>query len=409
MPRRLLPALVAALGLAACTDASHAPTAPDAARMRASTEATEARATGAARVTATALWNQRTRAIIGRRGGSSNHAARLYALVSVAQYNAVIAAEAAKARGVHPSEAGAAAAAAAAVLAARYPSEQDFVETELAADAAYFATLPAERHADFAAGAAVGRSVAAAVLARAASDGSDAVWTGTIPVGPGYWTSASPTTPPQEPLWGTIRPWILASADQFRPLPPPTFGSPEFLAALAEVRHLSDTRTPEQLRIAQFWASGYGAGGPAGYFGSVAVELAGRQHLDERATAHLLAVMHTAIMDASIACYEAKYAYWYIRPHQADPAITIPVNRPNFPAYPSAHSCLSAGAAGVLAAVFPSRAVELHAMVEEAGVSRLYAGLHFRFDVTAGRELGFAVAELALRQAPNGHRPIPLD
>jgi membrane-associated phospholipid phosphatase len=116
-----------------------------------------------------------------------------------------------------------------------------------------------------------------------------------------------------------------------------------------------------------------------------------------------------AIMDASIGCYEAKYHYWFIRPHQADPAITIPVNRPNFPAYPSAHSCLSAAAAGVLAGFFPSESRGLRAMVEEAGVSRLYAGLHFDFDVTAGQELGYAVARLALRRAPKGRRPIPLN
>lgn len=410
MPRRLLSTLVAALGLAACADASVTPTAPDGAGTGAIADAGVLAAT---RVTAAATWNQRTRAIIGRRGGGSNAAARLFAIVSVAQYNAVIAAEQARTRRVHPSAAGAAAAAAATVLAARYPAEQEFVEGELAADSAYLATLPSAREpdfaAEFAAGVAVGRSVAADVLAYAATDGSDAVWTGTIPVGPGYWTSAPPTAPPQEPQWGGIRPWLLSSADQFRPPPPPAVGSPEFLAALAEVRSLSDTRTPEQTAIARYWASGYGAGGPAGFFGSVAAELATRRHLDERRAAHLLAVMHMAIMDASIGCYEAKYLYWYVRPHQADPAITIPVNRPNFPAYPSAHSCLSAAAVGVLAAAFPSEADALRAMVEEAGVSRLYAGLHFRFDITAGQELGFGVADLALRLAPRGHRAIPLD
>jgi membrane-associated phospholipid phosphatase len=85
------------------------------------------------------------------------------------------------------------------------------------------------------------------------------------------------------------------------------------------------------------------------------------------------------------------------------------VSRPNFPSYPSAHSCLSAAAAGVLAGFFPAVRGELDAMVEEAGMSRIYAGLHFRFEVTAGQRLGYAVAELALRLAPHGHRPIPLD
>jgi membrane-associated phospholipid phosphatase len=201
----------------------------------------------------------------------------------------------------------------------------------------------------------------------------------------------------------------MTSGDQFRPPPPPAFGSPGYLADLAEVRRLSDTRTPEQLQIAQFWASGYGAGGPAGYFGAAAVELITRQHLDERRAARVLATLHMAIMDASIGCYEAKYRYWYLRPYQADPAITTPVGKPNFPSYPSAHSCLSAAAGGVLGALFPTAADDLRAKVEEAGVSRLYAGLHFRFDVTAGQALGVGVADLALRLGPNGHQPIALD
>ena len=98
------------------------------------------------------------------------------------------------------------------------------------------------------------------------------------------------------------------------------------------MRRYSDERTPEQLRIAQFWNSGYGPGGPAGYFGTLAAQLATRQHLDERRAARVLAVLHMAIMDASIACYDAKYHYWLLRPYQADPAITTPVGRPNFPA-----------------------------------------------------------------------------
>jgi membrane-associated phospholipid phosphatase len=409
MPRRLLSSLAAVLGLAACTDAIPAPTAPDVAREGASTAASVA---AAERVTAAALWNLRTREIIGRRGGSSNAAARTFALVSVAQYNAVIAAEDAKSRGLHPSEAGAAAAASAAVLASIYspaqnPVEAAFIDGELAADAAYFPTLPSERDADFAAGVAVGRAVAAAVLAYAAADGSKVAWAGTVPTGPEFWIPVS--TPPQDANWGAVRPWLMTSGDQFRSTPPPALGSAEFLADLAEVRHFSDTRTAEQLRIARFWASEYGPGGPAGFFGALAGNLAARQHLDERKAARMLAVLHMAIMDASIGCYDAKYTYWYTRPYQADPAITTPVGRPNFPSYPSAHSCLSAAAAGVLAGFFPFAADDLQAMVQEAGVSRIYGGLHFRFDITAGQELGFAVAELALRLSPKGHVAIPLD
>jgi membrane-associated phospholipid phosphatase len=404
MSRRLFAGLLTALGLAACSETSRLPAAPD------FVPTVQKNAVPAEdRVTAAARWNLRTRAIIGRRGGNSNDAARVFALVSVAQYNAAIAAEEAKSRGEHPSEAGAAAAASAGVLSALYPAEQTFIASALADDATYFPTLPSERDADFATGVAVGQGVATAVLAYAANDGSTRAWTGTVPVGPGLWSLTPPATQPQQARWGEIRPWFLASGDQFRPATPPLFGSPEFLMALAEVRMFSDAPTAEQLRIARFWATEYGPGGPAGFFGTLATQLATGQHFDERRAARMLAVLHMAIMDASIGCYDAKYAYWYIRPYQADPLLKTWVTRPNFPSYPSAHSCLSAAAGGVLEAFFPLATPELRAMVEEAGLSRIYAGLHFRFEITAGQELGEAVARLAMELAPNGHQRIPLD
>lgn len=407
MPSRPVFLAVAAVAVAVAACTGDTPHSAAAALVAPRSAMHDAGGAAAERVTASALWNQRTREILARRGGSANVAARAFALVSVAQYDAVIAAEDAKDRALHPSEAGAAAAASAAVLAGLYPAEQSFVDEQLAADAATFPSLPSERDADFAAGAAVGRAVAAAVLARAATDGSKAPWTGTVPTGAQYWIPIS--MPPQDANWGGVRPWFMASADEFRPAPPPAFASPAFLVDLAEVRYYSDTRTAEQLAIARFWATGYGAGGPAGYFGSVAAQLAAGEHLNERQAARTFAVMHLAIMDASIGCYDAKYHYWYIRPYQADPAITVPVTRPNFPSYPSAHSCLSSAAAGVLAGAFPSHTAELQAMVEEAGMSRIYAGLHFRFDVKAGQVLGGSVAALALRRAPIGHQAIPLE
>lgn len=402
MSRIFLSGLVALMGLAACSDTSRLPTAPDA-------EQSASRVWAADRVTASARWNQRTRTIIGRQKVSSNGSARLYALVSVAQYDAVIAARKARSHGRRPSESGAASAAAAGVLAALYPLEQAFIETQLAEDAAYFTTRPWERKADFDAGAAVGRSVAAAVVAYAAKDGSNVPWDGTLKTGPGYWTPTS--LPPQDATWGGIRPWLMTSGDQFHSPPPPSVDSPILLADLAEVRYFSDNRTPEQEAIARFWASGYGPGGPAGYFGSVAIELAARRHMDERRAARMLAVMHMAIMDASIGCYEAKYTYWSIRPYQVDPMITIPtgVSKPNFPSYPSAHSCLSSAAAGVLAGFFPAQADELKAKVDEAGVSRIYGGIHFRFEITAGQDIGYAVARLALRRVPRWNQPIALN
>ncbi|HYD52266.1 MAG TPA: hypothetical protein VEA99_06555, partial [Gemmatimonadaceae bacterium] len=300
--------------------------------------ASDAAANAADQVTASALWNERTRTVVGRRRANANFAARAFALVSVAQYDAIIAAEEAKEGGWHPSEAGAAAGAAAAVLEGLYAIERPELQAWLASDAALFPQLPSERDADFESGVAIGRGVAAAVLARAATDGSGAPWSGHVPPG-ASWVPI--TNPPQDASWGGVRPWLMTSGDQFQPPAPPALGSPELLRDLAEVRYYSDNPSAERLAIAVFWATGYGPGGPAGYFGGVARSLAARHRLDERRMARVLAVLHMAVMDASIGCYEAKYAHWTARPYQIDAAIVVPVAKPNFPSYPSAHSCLS--------------------------------------------------------------------
>src|SRR5712692_9286856 len=100
-------------------------------------------------------------------------------------------------------------------------------------------------------GEAVGRQVGAEAMARAMTDGFDLPWTGTVPVGPGLWfSSAKPPQPPVNAQLPGMRPFFLTSADQFRPAPPPAFGSPTYLAGLAEVRNISDTRTAEQVAIA---------------------------------------------------------------------------------------------------------------------------------------------------------------
>jgi len=107
-------------------------------------------------------------------------------------------------------------------------------------------------------------------------------------------------------------------------------------------------------------------------------------------------LMGAASFDALIGCFEAKYHYWFIRPPQADPGIVTTFPTPPHPSYPSAHSCSSGALAGVLVAIFPSEARRLAAVAEESSLSRLYAGIHYRFDMEAGLALGRAVAAKAL-------------
>jgi membrane-associated phospholipid phosphatase len=222
---------------------------------------------------------------------------------------------------------------------------------------------------------------------------------------PGCWL---PTTPPAFATLGQAKPFFLASGDQFRPLPPPAFGSPAFVAGLAEVRRIADTRTTEQDSIAKFWALGAGTVSAQGYLNGVASELAVEHHLSERETAHRLALLNMAAFDVIIASHEAKYHYWLVRPSQADPAIVRAIPLPSFPSYPSNHSALVASAATVLGAMFPRERARLDAMAEEGAISRLYGGIHYRFDTEAGLALGRRVAAWTLAHDVVGHEPFVL-
>jgi membrane-associated phospholipid phosphatase len=246
----------------------------------------------------------------------------------------------------------------------------------------------------------VGKHAANEVIEQAWTDGSDEPWTGTIPTGPGIWySSANPPQPPVDSNWPAVRPWLMSSASQFRAPSPPAFGSAEFLASLAEVRHFSDTRTPAQAAIAVFWADGAGTPTPPGHWNQIAAEHITEYALDELHAARVLMYMNIAIMDAGIACWDSKFTYWVIRPSQADPGITLAVGLPNFPAYTSGHSTFSAAGAKVLSHFFPQDAAQLIGMAEEAGMSRIYGGIHYDFDNIEGRKQGFAVAGLAIARA----------
>ena len=201
-------------------------------------------------VTASTMWNARAIALAGQRPPANAQAAvsRILTYLSLAQYRAVLAAEDGKIKSTHPSVAAAVGAASASVLGAFFPLDVTAIEAQLSADIAT-PGWPGADHQDVPSGAAIGRTVGSAVLALAASDNYLVLSPGLPPVGPGFWIANGP---PVRSLYG-VRPFFLTSRDQLRPPPPPAFGSAAFLAALAEVRAISDTRTAAQLASAQFW------------------------------------------------------------------------------------------------------------------------------------------------------------
>jgi membrane-associated phospholipid phosphatase len=250
-----------------------------------------------------------------------------------------------------------------------------------------------------------GRLTGRLLIARAESDGSDAVWTGSVPVGRGSWVPTPPgfIYPPLEPLAGAWRTWNLLDGSQFRPGPPPPDGSPRFRDEVREVYTVSRTLSAEQKRIADYWADGAGTVTPAGHWNRIALDLVGAGAGWSTLRASLLiSALNTAQADALIACWDAKYAYSTLRPVTAirrfiDPSWGSYIATPPFPSYVSGHSTTSGAASTVLRAFFPHRSGELNAMAEEAAVSRLYGGIHFRSDNDAGLDLGRRVGTVALQ------------
>src|SRR4029077_15235949 len=211
---------------------------------------------------------------------------------------------------------GAVAGASAVVLTYLFPSEaqalEDLVTTQANAS-------PGGPHPAFAEGEAIGRAVGADMVTRAQADGFSRPFTGTIPVGAGLWISnTSPATIAGGQLPG-VTPWFLTSASQFRPGPPPAFGSPTFQTALDEIRQISNTRTAEQVRIAAFWALSVGTPTTAGFWLQVATDGISEHNLSEREATHLYALLSATMFDAQIGCWDAKETYWFVRPWQAGP------------------------------------------------------------------------------------------
>jgi len=339
---------------------------------------------------ASTRWNERAITFLASRPLANGSAAssRILTYLSLAQYRATLAAENGKQGSMHPSVAAAVGAASATVLKSFFPLDVATIDQQRATDLTG-PEWPGAKNQDVADGEAIGRRIGSAILAQAASDNYSVVPVGVPPVGPGYWVSSGAAI--VRSLHGT-RPFFLSSPSQFRAPPPPAFGSSEFLAALAEVRAISDARTPEQLAIANFWNNGF----TASQLNHLANEMIVEHHRNEREAARILAYANAAAFDAQIACWDSKLAYWFIRPPQADPQIKTVFAMPNHPSYPSAHSCITGAFVPVLIDAFPSERSRLEATIEEAGMSRVYAGIHYLFDVTAGQAIGRRAAALAL-------------
>lgn len=269
-----------------------------------------------------------------------------------------------------------------------------------------------------------GRAVGTAVFATSRDDGGDAAYltnfpaSYTPPTGPGLWVPTAIGQLAMQPFWAaTVEAFALSSAAACDPGPPPAYseqaGSDFYNEANLDYQ-LSKTLTPEQVMIARFWADGPGTISGPGHALAIVGEVLAQQHASLATAAEAYARAGIADADALTAIWQAKYQYNLIRPvtyirRVIDPAWTPLLPTPPFPEYVSAHSGQSAAVMITLEALFgdnvplvdhahdadgfaPRSFSRIFAAAEEAGMSRLYAGIHFRSGNLNGQALGRCVA-----------------
>src|SRR5882724_10592199 len=380
-------------------------------------------------------WNRTLLSVVRTPGAQSPtvHPTRSFAILHAAIYDAVNAIDRThrpylvRLSGVprDASQEAAAAAAAHQVLVALYPGFQAALDTALQQS---LAQIP--DGSDKAEGIRIGQTVADRILALRSNDGSNAK---PIPyvfgTAPGDYQSTPPNFPaqPQFTHWSRVTPFALERASQFRPGPPPALTSDTYSDAFNQIKSLgivnSTTATADEALTGRFWN-----GAIQNYWNEIAQTASVAHSLTTAQSARLFALLNLSFADDVIAFYDAKYTYSFWRPvtaiRAADPGINPEtVADPNWlpevgktapdPSYPGAHAVISASGAEVLISFFERDHAEFHvtsevlpgversftsisAAAEEATLSRIFGGQHFRFDLITGQRLGRDVADFVL-------------
>ena len=310
----------------------------------------------------------------------------------------------------YPSEDAAIATVSEVILGAMFPLEKEFIAAKAAElrNARIWAGMNVQ--SDIAAGDSIGKAVATVFINRSKTDkmkfanttvaGADSIENAAQAMWGWHWENLEN---PQRrvgilPKYGKVTPWFIPSVEAVRPGPPPAPGSAEFNEDVAELESFDDNLTQEQRDIALFWNDGPSTYTPTGHWNRIAYDYIINNKLNPLRTARVFAYLNMAEMDAGISCWDTKYYYHYPRPSGASSVkVLIPI--PNFPSYTSGHSTFSGAAAEVLSYLFPEGASEFSHKAEEAGASRVYARIHYRFDCDAGLTAGKAIGTYAVNVA----------
>jgi len=193
-----------------------------------------------------------------------------------------------------------------------------------------------------------------------------------------------------EPNAGSWKTWVISSGRHFRAPAPPNDGNAE----IAALKTLATQRDAKAMDVIAYWD----VGPPSYRWQQIALDEVMRGTLPWQWAVRDLALMHSAIYDAMVAAWDSKYAYNRKRPSEADASLAAALPNPHSPSYPAEHAVAAGAAAAVLSYLFPDRAAYFAEKAEEAGRSRLLAGVQYPSDVSAGLELGHKVAVLVIER-----------
>jgi hypothetical protein len=311
----------------------------------------------------------------------------------------------------YPSDGAVIAASSKAILSAMFPLEKTYLEERAAEHLGSLLWSGSNVESDIVAGEFLGTEIAKVALARASKDGmskaqcpkpvSDSIKQSAIDRFGWYWQNLE--IPPRPvglaPLFCNVRMWSVPNVADVRPGPPPAIGSAEFVEAVNELQHHQDNMTEEKRKIANWWSDGLGSYTPPGHWNKFAKDFIIKYKENPLRSARTFAYMNMAVMDAGVSCWDAKYFYHYPRPIQTIPGFKTILGTPNFPSYTSGHSTFSSAAAEILSYVYPNEASQCEAWAKEAAESRIYAGIHYRFDAEVGIQQGKDVAAYTLAKA----------
>jgi hypothetical protein len=300
------------------------------------------------------------------------------------------------------------------------------MEKKLSSDAAEGVTADVvSRSASF------GKAIADHVLAWSQSDGGAIVENMGFPTeyalakGPAHWVPTSAIVQQQTPLlpqWGSVRPFAMPSGTSCPLPPPPEYSedkSSEFYKQSDEVYTVVKNLTPEQKAIARFWSDDpMLSPTPPGHWLSIALQILDKENADEGRSAEVLAKLGIALADSFIGCWNTKFEYDLLRPvtyikRVIDKKWEPVLITPPFPEYPSGHSTQSSAAADVLTSFYgenfafqdatheregikPRVFASFADAAKEAGISRLFGGIHFRAAIERGLDQGHCIGKFAI-------------